>query len=155
MVDLREDAGGCVDSAVHSSLFDKTDRRDNPAGASVVLEDVEPLPVWSVCREGGGETGSSARAKLVGCAAWSFEELQESAKRPELSSRWISPLRSLALRMMGKSFHSLPSGTLPSLRVPSGQMLMPNGTVPGGLEKWPPSMPTIRTASGIASKDLE
>lgn len=51
MADLREDAGGCVDSAVHSSVFDKTDRRDKPAGASVVLANVEPLPVWSVCRE--------------------------------------------------------------------------------------------------------
>ncbi len=57
--------------------------------------------------------------------------------------------------MMGKSFHSLPSETLPSLRVPFGQMLMPNGTVSGGLEKWSSSMPTIRTASGIASKDLK
>ncbi len=45
MVDLREDADDCVDSAIHSSLFDKTDRRDNPARTSVVLKDVKPLSV--------------------------------------------------------------------------------------------------------------
>jgi len=79
VVDLREDAGGCVDSAVHSSVFDKTGRRDNPRGL------LSYWRMWNLFQYGlFVEREMERRDRLVGLNWWAAHHglLRNSRKVP-------------------------------------------------------------------------